>query len=773
MVEQGKKPLPLSVIIWGMIAILLVAGLLLPPISLGERLFGTDYVRLDADNSRADHPDGLTLVVDTTMSSDRLQVKLDSIPQLDVSSGAVTEEWQAAAAALPADLVLKSPLYGIAFKDDVDPPVQLDIAIPNNAEPYSLLDLYVWNGTEWYWIPSQLDTATDTIHVALDRAPKAVAVLQAEPKTPAVEVLLGDGVSLPFKLSTMVTGVHPVGLILGPGGAVMGDIAHLGGGASAYQQVPVVSSADPVMVQALLADPAAVSAHVAALADVAAGGSYAGLHLDYPGVPTPQQDAFTNLITGVAAELHAAGLELYVTVPAPTQDASGAWDTAGYDWFNLLNTADADRLVLSLPLDPYFYADIKLAESMLTWAVSQVDRYQLLLGVNAAGVQLINGEYSPVDPADALAALNTLLARADGGESEMLPGQEVVVGFPAKTLTFDPDATAYRVSYDVEGQEINTWLSSAVLLDHKLALVKGFRLGGTLISGMSEAQLDDEVLPALDAFLTAAAAPMEQAASLAWFVQDESGAALVQQPGDLGIPQYAWEAVETPGAYSIGGSFNVGSHVADLGAVQVAVVVEEATPTPSPEPTGTPEPTATPTPEVGSGGSSGTVASDADAVIAGSIVNVREGPDTAFRQLTSLSSGTELEILAVNPAKTWLKISASDGTEGWVYAPLCTVNISLDGLPEEDVPTPTPAPTTEGSVAPPVAPPPVSSGGFELGGHIRTWNYLGQMGSAGMNWVKVQVHYGQDASGLVELCTLKWLQDPAQRPGLSGHGQPG
>jgi hypothetical protein len=217
MVEQGKKSLPLSVIIWGMIAILLFAGLLLPPISLGERLFGSDYIRLDERNSQVDHPDGLTLAIDSALSSKQLEVKLDSIPQLDVSSGTVTEEWQAAAAALPVDLELKSPLYGIAFKDDASPSVQLDIAIPNDAEPYSLLDLYAWNGTEWYWIPREIDVTADKIHIALDHTPKAVAVLQAGQKTPAVEMLLGEGASLPFKLSSMVTGVHPAGLILGPG----------------------------------------------------------------------------------------------------------------------------------------------------------------------------------------------------------------------------------------------------------------------------------------------------------------------------------------------------------------------------------------------------------------------------------------------------------------------------------------------------------------------------------------------------------------------------
>lgn len=53
------------------------------------------------------------------------------------------------------------------------------------------------------------------------------------------------------------------------------------------------------------------------------------------------------------------------------------------------------------------------------------------------------------------------------------------------------------------------------------------------------------------------------------------------------------------------------------------------------------------------------------------------------------------------------------------------------------------------AAAPVVAP--ISGGSFELGGHIRDtgFPYADKMHYAGMNWAKVQVHYGQDASGLV------------------------
>jgi hypothetical protein len=56
----------------------------------------------------------------------------------------------------------------------------------------------------------------------------------------------------------------------------------------------------------------------------------------------------------------------------------------------------------------------------------------------------------------------------------------------------------------------------------------------------------------------------------------------------------------------------------------------------------------------------------------------------------------------------------------------------------------------EAQVAPPAPPPSGGGGGFELGGHINTWNYSTQMKHAGMTWAKVQIHFGQDAVGLVQ-----------------------
>lgn len=751
MVEPIQKRSPAaSILLWAMVAILIIAGVLLPPISLGKRLFQSGYVRLDSDAAQTSHPDGLWLDVSSAQLDKALRVKLESVPRLEFVSGVASEDWQAAARAWPPHLTLKSPLYSIAFQDEAAPPVHLELSIPNESEPYSLLDLYAWDGAAWRWVPSRLDLATDRIMSDLDRAPQAIVVVQAGAQDPMIGMFAGEGEVLPPEMRGMVTALYPTGLALGPGGVVVGQPASLGGDAALLQIATVVDS-EGAFVQDLLSDPSAQLSHLEALVNQVVVGGYAGLNLDYQAVSAAQRDAFTAFVGELSTRLHTAGLELMVTVPSPSRTATGDWDTGGYDWVALLNAAQVDRLLVTLPLDPSAFVEDGPVDQMLNWAVSRVNRYQLLAVFNTAGVQEAGGVFSALPAAEILALFGSSISRMDGGGSELEAGHEVVVGMPAELLAEDPIAASYRATLELDGQEITVWLPSANGLSDRLSYVTEYRLGGIVLNGLSGSSVVSEMAMALGAFLTDAAPPSSQAASLAWAVQDASGGALVQTASDLNTREFVWQAVATPGAYSINGQLNVGGQVADLGRVEVVVVLPP-TATPEPEPTQTPEPSPTPA-EVASGGASAAtpVPGNADAYISGELVNVREGPSTAFRQLGQLAGGTPLDVLAVDSSSTWIRISAPDGTQGWVYVPLCSINVSLGDVPVEDVPTPTPPPTPEGGAPQPVIPvvPPVSGGGFELGGHIRSWNYLAQMSSAGMSWVKVQVHYGQDASGLV------------------------
>ncbi len=68
----------------------------------------------------------------------------------------------------------------------------------------------------------------------------------------------------------------------------------------------------------------------------------------------------------------------------------------------------------------------------------------------------------------------------------------------------------------------------------------------------------------------------------------------------------------------------------------------------------------------------------------------------------------------------------------------------------------------------PVTVRPGGRGGFELGGHIRTWGYIPQMQHAGMSWAKIQVQYGQGATEMINMAHANGFKIQ-----LSALGSPG
>lgn len=121
--------------------------------------------------------------------------------------------------------------------------------------------------------------------------------------------------------------------------------------------------------------------------------------------------------------------------------------------------------------------------------------------------------------------------------------------------------------------------------------------------------------------------------------------------------------------------------------VPPATPIPPVTPvTPGPTPTGTPQaavvaivPAATPDPNV--------------AVVTVAALNVRSGPSTAYPVITTVPSGTILEVLGRNEANTWIFVRLPDDTEGWVTRTLTDyLAIAVIVITPEAPPTPTPIP---------------------------------------------------------------------------------
>ncbi len=136
----------------------------------------------------------------------------------------------------------------------------------------------------------------------------------------------------------------------------------------------------------------------------------------------------------------------------------------------------------------------------------------------------------------------------------------------------------------------------------------------------------------------------------------------------------------------------------------------------------------------GTGGSTVQVTSD--------FLNVRNGPGLGNALIGKLNGGATIQVVDRSPDKAWLKIVYNNG-EGWVYAAYTNAGGgSAAAAPAAAAPAAAPAVRSSGGRA----------GTFELGGHIKGFDYLGQMRDIGMNWVKYQVVMpggAPDLSGII------------------------
>lgn len=135
-------------------------------------------------------------------------------------------------------------------------------------------------------------------------------------------------------------------------------------------------------------------------------------------------------------------------------------------------------------------------------------------------------------------------------------------------------------------------------------------------------------------------------------------------------------------------------------------------------------------------------------------MNIRRGPGTNYPVATSVSAGTALTILALNPAGDWYQVQLNDEAEPvWVYATLTTTAGPIDtlqALDAEEIPAPPePAPVAVTAPAAPAAvnvPPASGAGFFGYGIQVNTWQgdkggSAGMVRDIGFPWVKQQVRW--------------------------------
>ena len=788
-----------------MVAALLLLFLFLPPVSLGKRLFGgAGYTVLAAENPSLSHPDGLVVAI-ASEAEGELKIKLDSVPRADFLSDEASEEYQVARKALPSYLVPKSPYYHVQTRADVEMPVELTVTIPNEAEPWETLDLYAWDGETWSWLPSELNRTDEVLVTDLKTAPKSVLVVQ----TDQAELALVTGAKdlPPIEYEALLNGVDLVGLTVGTLGGLTGDPALLPPGNVSENPVLVpairnwVTGRDPnrALVVDLLTIEEDRAAHLQNLTTLVQNGGYSGLVIDYRGLTADHRDAYTAFVSDLAAALHEQGAWLAVTVDVP-QQAGDTWDTAGYDLAAL--GAAADYVRLCLPKTPQAYAPGGVAEQLVIWATSQVNRYKLYPVFST----LSHNGQQYVTMNEVVEALGDLNA----GDANLTDGMLVTPGTTFDfqlgegcTIQDDPATAATKL----KTTEASYWLGTPAWLRSRLDMVARYNVGGVVVQNLLTEGNFPGLRVALQNFETGTPTAPQSTLDIVWEITSPAGDVETSK-ASLSQPEFAWAAPEATGTYKIAASVagtpkgqvalqvassaNLGRGGGDVEAAG-AVLPEEVPVEPEDEdedegeeaetegegeevPTGTlkaafvadvtvPDNTQfdkgaafTKTWRVRNAGESSWPADTALSFYQG--VQMTEIADV---EVGEVAPGEEIDISVklIAPDEDgfykgqWILKAAGEQISGsLVYV---AIQCGEGASEEEEAEAPSPPPSSIG-------------GGFELGGHIQDggYPYADLMHYAGMNWAKVQVRYPGDASGVIAAAHARGFKIQVSALGGSG-----
>ncbi len=592
-----------------LIVVMIVLALLLPPVSAQDRILEAGYTAMDRDQGGSvTDPDGMQVTLWPDGLESDVRLLEEAVPMRTFLDGMAGKQLYAAAEALASDtLTVKSPIYTMAVKGAMPTNVALSVPIPNNAEPYETLSLYEWTGEEWAFLPSTLVAEDDRLESPnLDHVPSAVAVFQCSGRPPQVSAVLPDYVALPDAGKQALAELNPVGYYLGDQNSIQGQLATLpdATGQEAYRVLPSLRNwTEDGMVRNDLVDNMLIiaesrDAHIQAIVDLVTNEMYAGIDLDYRGIDPDLQSEFTAFVHQLAEELHAAGKGLSLHVETPIQIAEDRWDTGAFDWQALGQVVD--ELKFPTIQDPASYAADGQMDSLLRWAVGQVERYKLQPMFSARSVENAGGVLLESTYRDALAKLSTVSVR-EGDQELLVPGDQVIVGLDTLGVELDPATGQYRFSYrdEASGEQRTIWLEDASSLSNKLALVERFNLGGIVMRALWDEGNDPRLWDLVLDYQASAGqdvSPMESNFSLRWTIENVAAGQLWEESSGLADSDYTWTAPSEPGTYELGAVVVANDGQTVAGGERLAFVVEEPTPTPTPTFTPTPLPTSTPTP---------------------------------------------------------------------------------------------------------------------------------------------------------------------------------
>ena len=734
---------------------LIVAVLLLPPVSLLDRLQTFTYTRIGANGGAITDPDGTIVNFPAEGIIAGFQAQIKSTPRTEFVEGQAGDEMYKAAQNLPDNLVAKSPVYHIDVRGRAPAQAVVTVPIPNDSLPYETLSVYEWTGETWTHVPATVLSAEDKIESRLDYVPHDLMVVQTTPAVPAVtlDLELNGQPAQDIKVTNEALG----GLRLRGDGGLDGQAPPNTG-----NTVPVVTNVEDKTVRTdlinnLLADPGLLDNQLLTMEQLVVGNGYPGLIVDYRGVdavPSARAD-YARFVGQLADKLHAANKTLAVRVEPASAVSAEEWNTGGYDWRALGQVVD--KLIIPAPVDPRAYAPGGEMEQLLRFATDEVDRSKVAIELPGQSVEragnylLLKGYQEALQP-----LLGKIQAESgDGGAMSITLDNPQLKG----QVQWDDNLGIYSYTYvDNQGLERTVYVESAGSLGRKLDQLRKYNVSNVNLQMPANGDLDPAVAEVLQRFQMGA--PTSSSAqgqmAVAYTVYGADNSVVTQQIRPLDSPRVQLNADQVKSDMRVEAQI-VNAEGKALTAPLAATLALASTGSPAAKKDG--ETAASATSDV--------------ALNTTQIVNVREGPGTGFAVLGQITPGETYKVTGKTSAADWWQVDFGD-KKGWVMGQLVSttgdnnaVAVVADlpqataaaaggdanavAAPAESTDAAPAADTTTAAAAPANAPPPAAaaSGGGSFGygiqGHVvdngMIFPVLDAIGGMGFNWFKQQIEW--------------------------------
>jgi hypothetical protein len=674
-----------------LLPVLVVLGLVLPPVSLWTRLTTLDFTTLtpgvDASTAAPGTPGAFSVRGTAIDSPARVRLRRDdgaanSLPPLPAGHRVVSDYYR-------LDVVGPAPRAGR---------LEAPVSVTEGEHPF--VDGYGWDGQRWRWLAPQF-SGTDRLRllVPLDTfVPRVIVATLAEAASTQVSaVLLPPPATVPAAMAELPILemrayhlTHDDGSVSGRKFSIPSRTAKVYGVIDNLEGNRLRTD----LVNNLLIEPAARQRHRDAITALARRDKLDGVVLDYRGIDTDLQTVYAGFLSRLAEDLHAQGTELVVTVPMPRQTADG-WDPSPYNWRTLGAAVDGLRIILpnDTPLE------VTTLDSLVQWSLGYVERGRLQLSVPVQGRDVVEDQVTPIGYGEALGRILDIAA-SDAPE-RITPGTSTTVDLPSvrqAELARDPATNMWRFHYwDANRRQHTVWLNDAAGLQPAFEIAARYRLGRVVLDGVS-AGLDAGLWQMVKGFITknVASAP-STAYRLQWQLTDAAGHVVQEAIQPLDASSFAFQAPAAAGDYRLGVNLvTSGDHLAAIGGVSAVQVAEPPPPTPRPTDLvirieATPEAVVTAPPPrdeanarppVRVGEALATPETDYNAVVTFAEGQLRQAPEFGAPVVADLRVGDRLLVLNRVPDGGWLYARHSaTGVEGWVRVEIVTLQTPIDQVP--------------------------------------------------------------------------------------------